>query len=536
MTEAIKLVRIPSLKTVDEFRKHVASLGIELPCEDSIAIGSASPLTQSIETVTVNGKRIGNRWAVHPMEGWDGTTTGGATEEVRRRWRRFGESGAKLIFGGEAMAIRPDGRANPNQLIIVEQNKKDLAELREILVRAHRERCGTADDLVIGFQLTHSGRFCKPTDKTRMEPRVAFRHPILDRKFGVTSDAQVFTDSEIEELIQCYIRAAKLAWDVGADFVDIKHCHGYLLHEFLGAHTRPGKFGGSFASRTRILRDIISGIRASGNRIEIGVRLSAFDFVPFKPSVVAQASRLCDSIPETDGQDARATKPGPGIPEDFSHCLPYRYGFGVNAANPVEYDLTETFQFAELCARLGVKILNLSAGSPYYNPHLQRPAAYPPSDGYQPPEDPLVGVARQINVVRQVAQHVKTLTRSTVKTGTSANASTFQRINASTPPPLLVGTAYSYLQEYLPHVAQYVVRNGWTDMIGFGRMVLSYPGILADAVEKGALQTKAICRTFSDCTTAPRNGMISGCYPLDKYYSAKPESQQLKEIKKNVGA
>jgi len=101
---------------------------------------------------------------------------------------------------------------------------------------------------------------------------------------------------------------------------------------------------------------------------------------------------------------------------------------------------------------------------------------------------------------------------------------------------VLIGSAYSYLQEYLPHVAQYVVRNGWTDMIGLGRMTLAYPNILADAVEKGALEKKLICRTFSDCTTAPRNGLISGCYPLDKYYAAKPEAQKLREIKKAVGA
>jgi len=502
MPEPGKLVRIPSLKAVEDFRRHVASLGLELPCEDSIVVGSVSPLTRPVQTTTINGKRVGNRWAVQPMEGWDGTTTGGSTDDVRRRWQRFGESGAALIYGGEAMAVRPDGRANPNQLTIIEQNKKDLAELREILVRANKARFGSADDLVIGFQLTHSGRFCRPNDKKRMEPRVAFRHPILDRKFGVTSDAQVFSDSEIEELIQCYVRAAKLAWDVGADFVDIKHCHGYLLHEFLGAHMRPGRFGGSFENRTRILREIISGIRATGNKIEIGVRLSAFDFVPFKPDpALSQLGKL-----------------GPGIPEDFSPCLPYRYGFGVNTANPVDYDLTETFQFAELCAQLNVKILNLSAGSPYYNPHIQRPAAYPPSDGYQPPEDPLVGVARQINVVRKVSAHLNQIGNRQSAIGN----------------PILVGTAYSYLQEYLPHVAQYVVRHGWTDMIGLGRMVLAYPGILADAVEKGALQTKSICRTFSDCTTAPRNGMISGCYPLDKYYSAKPEFPQLKEIKKKA--
>jgi 2,4-dienoyl-CoA reductase-like NADH-dependent reductase (Old Yellow Enzyme family) len=458
-------------------------------------MGADSPLVQPIADIVINGKCIGNRWAIHPMEGWDGTATGGVTEEMLRRWQRFGESGAKLIYGGEAMAIRPDGRANPNQIIIVEENKAGIASLRETLVKAHQERYGRTDDLVIGFQLTHSGRFCKPNDKKRMEPRVAFRHPILDRRFNVTSDTQVFTDAEIEELIQCYIRAAKIAWDVGADFVDIKHCHGYLLHEFLGAHTRPGKFGGSFENRTRILRDIVAGIRANGNKIEIGVRLSAFDFVPFKPDpALSQPGKL-----------------GPGIPEDFSLCLPYHYGFGVNVDNPVDYDLTETFQFAELCGQLGVKILNLSAGSPYYNPHIQRPAAYPPSDGYQPAHDPLIDVARQINVVRQVkARAPKNL--------------------------VLVGTAYSYLQEYLPHVAQYVVGHGWTDMVGLGRMVLSYPNILAEAVEKGTLTNKLICRTFSDCTTAPRNGMISGCYPLDKYYSAKPEFQQLKEVKKKVGA
>jgi len=495
MAEPFKVTRIPSLKTVADFRKHVASLGMELPCEDAIVAGPASPLAQPVVSVAINGKKIGNRYAIQPMEGWDGTTHGGVTDEIRRRWQRFGESGAKLIYGGEAMAVRPDGRANPNQLIIVEENKKDLAELREILVRAHREKYGTADDLVIGFQLTHSGRFCKPNDKKRMEPRVAYRHPILDKKFNVTSDAQVFTDAEIEQLIQKYIEAARLAWDAGADFVDLKHCHGYLLHEFLSAFTRPGKYGGSFENRTRILREIVSGIGASGNKIEIGVRLSAFDFVPFKPDpALSQPGKL-----------------GPGIPEDFSHCLPYRYGFGVSPDNPIEADLTETFQFMQLCADLGVKLLNLSAGSPYYNPHIQRPAAYPPSDGYQPAHDPLIDVARQIDAVRQ--------------------------LQAKAPPNLvLIGTGYSYLQEYLPHVAQYVVRHGWADLIGLGRMVLSYPTMLADAVERGALASKSICRTFSDCTTAPRNGLISGCYPLDKHYTGKPEFQKLKEIKKAAGA
>jgi 2,4-dienoyl-CoA reductase-like NADH-dependent reductase (Old Yellow Enzyme family) len=495
MADSFKLVRIPSLKTVADFRQHAASLGIDLPCEDTIVTGSASPLAQPVTHLSINGKHPGNRYAVQPMEGWDGTTRGGITDDVLRRWQRFGESGANLIFGGEAMAVRPDGRANPNQLLINEENKLGLARLREALVAAHKEHHGSADDLVIGFQLTHSGRFCKPNDKSRLEPRVAYRHPILDRKFGVTSDAQVWTDSELDRLVEDYVAAARIAWDVGADFVDIKHCHGYLLHEMLGAFTRPGKYGGAFENRTRPLREIVAGIRASGNRIELGVRLSAFDLVPFKPDPAR-------SLPG---------KPGPGVPEDFAHCLPYRYAFGVNQSNPLEYDLAEASQFLELCARFGVKIVNLSAGSPYHNPHIQRPAAYPPSDGYQPPEDPLVGVARQVNMVRALKAHAPR-------------------------DLLLVGSAYSYLQEYLPHVAQYVLRHGWTDMVGIGRMVLSYPAVLADAIEQGKLATKHICRTFSDCTTAPRNGLISGCYPLDPYYTAKPESRKLKELKKPAAA
>ena len=501
MSEPFKLVRIPTLKTVESFREHVASLGLNLPCDDGIVTGPESPLAQPVPGIAINGRIVGNRWAIHPMEGWDGTTSGGATEEVRRRWRRFGESGAKLIYGGEAMAVRPDGRANPNQLIIQKENAGDLAELVRLLKESHQEHHGRTDDLVVGFQLTHSGRFCRPHEKARFEPRVAFRHPMLDTKFRVTSDDMIFSDEEIGTLIGDFVAAAALAREAGADFVDIKHCHGYLLHEFLGAHTRPGKYGGAFENRTRILREIVDGIRAEGNDIDLGVRLSAFDFIPFRP----------DPARSTPG------KLGPGVPEDFSHCLPYHYGFGVNADNPVEYDLAETFRFAELCRDLGVKVLNLSAGSPYYNPHIQRPAAYPPSDGYQPAHDPLIDVARQIDVVRQVRKHL------------NRNAA------GNEPRLMVIGTGYSYLQEYLPHVAQHVVREGWTDLVGLGRMTLSYPSIFADAVAKGVLEKKMICRTFSDCTTAPRNGLISGCYPLDKYYSGKPEFQKLKEIKKARG-
>jgi len=493
MAEPFKLKRIPRLKTPEAFRDHVAILGIDLPCDDTILSAGESPLTSSLDRVSLNGKTAGNRIAIHPMEGWDGTTTGGVTEEMQRRWQRFGESGAKLILGGEAMAVRPDGRANPNQLIISADNQAGIARLVETLQTAHLERYGTTDDLVVGIQLTHSGRFCRPNEKNKFEPRVAYRHPILDAKFKVTDDSQVWTDDEIEELIRCYIRAARLAADLEVDFVDIKHCHGYLLHEFLSAHTRPGRYGGSLENRTRILREIIDGIRADGNGIDIIVRLSAFDFVPFRP----------------DPEISQSGKLGPGIPEDYSHCLPYRYGFGVNPDNPVEHDLAEAIEFVGLCAELGVKLVNLSAGSPYYNPHIQRPAAYPPSDGYQPAYDPLVDVERQIQAVRRIRE------------AAPANIA-------------IAGCGYSYLQDYLPHVTQYLVREGWVDVVGLGRMVLSYPDMLPDAMANGALASRKICRTFSDCTTGPRNGLISGCFPLDNYYKSRHEFDRLKQIKKSI--
>jgi 2,4-dienoyl-CoA reductase-like NADH-dependent reductase (Old Yellow Enzyme family) len=323
-----------------------------------------------------------------------------------------------------------------------------------------------------------------------MEPRILFRHPILDRKFGIPEDYPVLTDTEIAELIEAYVRAAVLAQQAGFQFLDLKHCHGYLGHEFLGAHTRPGPYGGSFENRTRFLREITAGIRSAAPGMVLGVRLSAFDWVPFRP----------------DPEQSQPGRLGPGVPEPFEGCLPYRYAFAVNPERPVEQDLTETVRFLQLLRELEIPLVNLSAGSPYYNPHIQRPAVYPPSDGYQPPEEPLLGVARQIQAVRTLKAQFPDLT--------------------------IVGTGYTYLQEYLPHVAQAVVRDGWVDAVGLGRMVLAYPELPRDTLSGSEVRTKLICRTFSDCTTAPRNGMVSGCYPLDPFYKDSPLRKELQMLKR----
>jgi NADPH2 dehydrogenase len=478
-------VKVKSLQTPAGFRENVQRLGLPMPCDDVLESGVASPLGSPL---TIDGLTIGNRFAIHPMEGWDALEDGRPSDNTRRRWQRFGASGAKLIWGGEAVAVRPDGRANPNQLMLNDGTQSEIGAMRESLIAAHREVMGSDDGLVVGLQLTHSGRFCKPNDHHKQEPMILYRHPILDRKFKLKPDHPIMSDGDIRQLIDQYVAVAKRAAALGFDFVDLKACHGYLGHEFLSAKTRPGEFGGSLENRTRFLREIVAGVRAEAPGLKIGLRISAIDSVPFRPD------------PALSGPEGL----GPGTPEEFA--LPYRYGFGHDENNPLQIDLTETRAVIGIARDLGIRLFNITLGSPYYNPHLTRPALYPPSDGYHPPEDPLIGVMRHLNVVREIKQ--------------------------AFPDVALVGSGYTYLQEFLPHVAQAAVRAGWTDLVGLGRMVLSYPELPADVLAGRGMQRKRLCRTFSDCTTAPRHGLVSGCYPLDAHYKKSPEMVKVTAIKK----
>src|SRR6202008_3677155 len=132
--------------------------------------------------------RIGNRICVQPMEGWDGTLDGSPPENTFRRWQRCGQSGAKLIWGGEAVAVCHEGRANPNQLVVAEHTAASLARMRAVLVAEHRKVTGSNDELLIGLQLTHSGRFCRPNAHHHPEPRILYRHPLLDRRLNLPED------------------------------------------------------------------------------------------------------------------------------------------------------------------------------------------------------------------------------------------------------------------------------------------------------------------------------------------------------------
>jgi NADPH2 dehydrogenase len=478
-----KYSRIAQLKTAEEFQKYAADAGAKIPFDAEITEESSKIFHKKIHLKS--GKTIGNSLCILPMEGWDGTSDGKPTDFTRRRWENFAKSGAKLLFGCEAVAVRHDGRANSRQLVMNEANLPDFVELFQLLQNTHKAKFGTTDDLVIGLQLTHSGRFCKPNDDKKFESKILYHHPVLDKKFGLTDESPLITDEEIDQLIEDYVKAAVLAQKAGFQFIDVKHCHGYLGHEFLSAHTREGKYGGSFENRTRFLKNIVAGINEACPGLEMGIRFSAFDFVPFKK-----------------GDD------GEGEPDlkalSFKEGGIYKHGFGTNI-NGSNYDLTETKAFLELAQTLGIQMICVTGGSPYYNPHLMRPAIFPPSDGYNPPEEPLVGVARQIAVCDELKQ--------------------------AFPEMVIIGSAYTYLQDWLPNVAQNVLRNNMADMVGFGRMVLSYPEMPDDMLNNRPMARKMICRTFSDCTTAPRNGLISGCYPLDLHYKNLPEATILKELK-----
>lgn len=471
--------RIAQLRSAEQFRAYLAAIDAAIPFDEELEVGSGAPLAQPY---ALHGKTLSNRFCVLPMEGWDAGLDGQPTDLVRRRWQRFGSSGAKLIWGGEAVAVRHDGRANHRQLVINAATVRSLAELRALLVATHQEHYGAGDDLLIGLQLTHSGRFCRPNSPA-LEPKILYHHPLLDAKYGLPADFPVMIDGEIDDLIGDFVTAARRAQEAGFDFVDVKHCHGYLGHEFLTAVDRPGRYGGSFENRTRFLREVVAGIRRDVPGLHVGVRLSAFDWIPFNP----------------DGE-------GIGAPAAWPQGQ-YPYAFGGSGSG-TSIDLTEPHAFLDLLAALDIRLVCITGGSPYYTPHLQRPALFPPSDGYLPPEDPLLGVARQIAVTAS--------------------------LKAAHPGLLIVGSGYSYLQDWLPHVAQNVVRTGKADFVGLGRMMLTYPQLPADVLAGRPLERKRICRTFSDCTTAPRSGLVSGCYPLDEFYKQRAEAQTLAALKRNL--
>ncbi len=429
-----------------------------------------SPLFRS---VTVGPHRAGNAFCIQPMEGCDSTLAGHPDDLVFRRYERFGGGGAKLIWG-EAAAILEEARANPRQLLVSDETAAGLARMLDICRQSHRRRFGSDDDLIVGLQLTHSGRY------SHRRPLIAVHDPILDprtvidRGTGRTvgPDYPLVDDDYLKKLVDHYVHAARIAHKTGFQFVDIKQCHRYLLGELLAARQRPGPYGGTLENRTRLARDIITAIRTEVPGLMIASRLNVFDGIPYR-------------------------KPAHGdVGEPCPHELPLACAWGTNPYNPFEPDLAEPIAWIRTMQTLGVALVNVSMGSPYTAPHLTRPFEYPPPDGYETPEHPLIGVDRHFRL-------------------TAALQSAF-------PDLPIVGSGYSYLQEFLVHAAAANLRDRRATFAGVGRATLAQPDFVHQLLEHGKLDRKRICRTFSYCTALMRSKhnqlgqFATGCPPFDK--------------------
>jgi NADPH2 dehydrogenase len=443
--------------SVAKIRDECSRLGIDLRFSEDL-----TPLFQSAQ---VGFHRVGNRFCVQPMEGCDGTLEGAPDELVFRRYQRFGAGGAKLIWG-EAAAVADEGRANPRQLWINEKNADGFARLVDVCRAAHRQFCGKDSDFVVGLQLTHSGRY------SFRKPLLACHDPLLDARMNIDSSYPLLTDDDLKRLVDLYVRAAKIARRAGFQFIDIKQCHRYLLNELLAARTRSGPYGGVLENRTRLAREIIEAICAAVPELMIASRLNVYDGIPFR----------------------RQAHSATGEPSPFSP--PLECGWGTNPLEPYLPDLTEPIVWIGEMMRLGVAMVNVSLGNPYASPHLIRPYEYPPPDGYDPPEHPLIGVARHVELTAAIQMAYPNLP--------------------------VVGSGYSYLQEFLPHVGAANIRDGRATFVGVGRATLAQPDFVRQIESTGKLDRKRVCRTFSYCTALMRakhndlGQFATGCPPFDK--------------------
>ena len=450
-------------KTLDELQRSAEELGTR-----NIRFEADPERVKNVLFRKVQGKSytLGNSMGIHPMEGCDGTLDGAPDELTWRRYERFGAGGPKLIWF-EATAVRQEGRANARQLWIHDSNVDDFARLLKATRKAHRLAWGDTDDLLEPLQLTHSGRYSFP------KRLIAYHNPLIDAKHGVPADYPVMTDDDLERLEDDYVAAAKLAVRAGFRAVDVKVTHGYLLNELLGAKTRPGRYGGSLENRTRLIRNVIGKIRAAvGKQLILCMRLGCFDGVPY----------------------VRDEATGLGVPMAFE--TPYPYGWGVNAENPLEPDLTEVKTAIGWFKEWGIELLNVSLGCPYYNPHIGRPFEKPDEGNYEQPEHPLVGVDRHFRVAGEL-----------------------QRAFPDLP---MVGTGYSWLQIFAINAAAANVEDGNIGIFGIGRNALAYPDFVRDLQDKGVLDESRVCKTLTYCTflmrqkNHPLGQFPSGCPPFDK--------------------
>jgi len=418
--------------TMDELIADIEKFNLDIPFSHDLA-----PLREKIE---LNGKTIGNRLAIHPMEGCDSTPDGAPGELTTRRYMRYTKGKAGLIWF-EATAINEKGRANDQQLFLNERTVGDFS----LLINRMREEAdegGTPSPYLV-LQLSHAGRFGD-------HKIIAIHDEKLDKLAKVEPSCPVISDRELEELESAYMNVARLAKQAGFDAVDVKSCHRYLLSELLGAREREDKFGGSYENRTRLIKEVVTKIKREVG-IEVAIRLNISDF------------------------------------------LEYPIGWGVNEKG--EVDLSEPLKLVGELRDMGVRLINVTAGSPYINAYISRPA-----DGearkYTPPEYPLLGVERLIKLSREVQENFKDIT--------------------------VVATGLSWLREFAPYVASGMVEKGYAKIAGFGRMAFAYPDFAKDILHNKGMDKRKVCITCIRCAELKAHRKITGCVIRDSEIYLKP--------------
>lgn len=422
------------LKDLDLLRGELSALGLSLPIAEDVSILA--------DRVSIGRREAPNRLAVQPMEGFDSTPDGSPGELSFRRYARYAAGGVGLIWF-EATAVLHEARSNPNQLCLHRDNVDVYARLVAETRRTAREAFGR--DLVMVIQLTHSGRYSKPAGMPR--PIIAHHSAVLDPKHQLPRDYPLVTDEYLDRLQEVYLEAARLAARAGFDGVDLKSCHRYLLSELLASHTREGKYGGSLENRSRMLRETLEKIRGEAPEVFITTRMNVYD------------------------------------------AIPYPYGFGVSRESHEIPDLSEPLKLIGQLRAMGMPMINVSVGNPYYNPHYGRPYDRPVVGAAVPDEHPLAGVARFVEITRQVQQ--------------------------AHPDLPVVGGGYSWLRHLMPYVAAGVVRSGWATLIGQGRGSFAYPDWARDVLTQGCMDPAKTCITCSGCTQIMRDGTMTGCVVRD---------------------
>lgn len=417
----------------EDFHTQNNTLGTDLPfLSDTSVLGT--PLT-------VGGRVIHNRLACQAMEGCDGTADGRPDTLTKRRYGRFASGGAAIIWF-EATAVMEEGRANPRQLYITKDNLDSFKRQVEDIKETGLKQNGFEPTVIM--QATHSGRYSKPDGTPR--PLIAYNNPIFEKDSPISKD-RIVTDKYIDRVKEALINGARLAEAAGFDGVDIKCCHRYLNSELLSAYGREGRYGGSLENRTRLLRESIKGAKdICGSDFLVSSRLNIYD------------------------------------------GFPHPYGFGVKNDRSVDFDPTEPIWLVRELYSYGVRLLNITMGNPYFNPHVNRPFA---SGGYETDEHPLEGVKRVLEGITAVKKAV--------------------------PDMAVISSALSYLGVAAPNVASAYIQNGGFDFAGFGRTAFAYPDFANDIIKTGGMDKNKICICCSKCTHIMRTpGGTPGCVIRDK--------------------